>query len=303
MTDQDILRRAVHDQVLDSLIAPDLEQAPDVKLAALYDEVMAIPSEAQEKEASARAVAEDPAVKDAERLYEVELLGKVGAHAYAEAMAEMLPKLAQGIEGIKTKILGTTPEERMRREKSMREQALGIDRARREQELSLKPREVSLDLGTRGATGSLETEQALQDLGVRESTQRQELANQLRKLQLGDQFARREREEQLFNQLHGEKQMAGPLTHALAGGTVGAILGNAANASMGAGPMGRVMARLQGQAVPKALGGAGRVGAGLGLGVYLARKALTNPNPASRPVTRLERERMIPQSMTSDVRP
>lgn len=294
MGDAEILHRAAQDMVLDRLFAPDIEQQTDAKLAALYDEFMALPTEAQVKEAADRAAAQDPVVKDAERLLEVQLLGKVGAHAYTETMAQELPKLAQGLEGLKTKLLGSTPEERMRRE-----------RAKREQELDLRPREVSLDLGTQGATGNLGTEQALQGLGLREATQRQELANQLRKLQLGDQYSRREREQQLYDLLHKEKQVAGPLPHMMAGGLLGHLAAGAGRAAkpglagiLEAAGKGQAAGALRGLKLPGIRGGL----AG-GLGVYLARKALESTNPATRPVTRLERERFIPQSMTSDVQP
>ncbi len=99
------------------------------------------------------------------------------------------------------------------------------------------------------------------------------------------------------------------MTHALAGGALGGVLSNAQNAAAGVGPLSRMLAKLPGglgKALPegaKALGGGVRGGAAAGLGVYLARKLLTNPNPATRPVTRLERERFIPGSMQADIQP
>lgn len=308
MSDQQHLQRAARDLVLDHLIEPDLDtaQLSEDKLAAMYDELMATPGATEIKEAADRRAVEDPMVKDVAKVAEADILGRTAAHAYAKTLFGGLNKYAQGIEGIKTRLMGTTPEERMAREK-----------VQREQELSLRPREVSLELGARGAGGSLDTDLALQHLGVTEATQRQELANQLRKLQLGDQYARREREERLFQQLHGENQVAGPLTHALAGGALGGVVGNAGGAFTGdlskamktLGIGGGLGARAR-SAMMQGAEGVGKIklpgirgGAAAGLGVYLARKLLTNPNPATRAVTRLERERFIPGSMQADVQP
>jgi hypothetical protein len=308
MSDQQHLQRAARDLVLDHLIAPDLDpaQMSDEKLASLYDQLMDVPGAVKVASDEAAALAADPQVLDVAKVAEVDILGRTAAHAYANTFFKGLDKYAQGLEGIRARLMGTSPEERLERE-----------RARREQELSLKPREVSLSLGARGAGGSLDTDLALQGLGVTEATQRQELANQLRKLQLGDQYARREREERLFQQLHGENQVAGPLTHALAGGALGGMAGSTGRSMTGGladamktlGVGGGLGARAR-SAMMQGAEGMGKLklpgirgGATAGLGVYLARKLLTNPNPATRPVTRLERERYIPGSMQADVQP
>jgi len=223
-------------------------------------------------------------VRDGVKAAELDLLGRVAAHSYVQTSLGGLQKLGAGLEGLKNKVLGTTAEERLARE-----------RARREQEIALRPPEISIGLGERGASGTLDTELGLQRIGLREAGQKQELANQLRKLQLRDQYARRDREQALYNALHGEREIGGPLGH-MAGGAALAQIAKTVTGRVPAAAtttFGKIM-----QTAP-----ALRAGAGAGLGLYLARKLLTNPNPASRSVTRLERERYLPGAMTGDVTP
>jgi len=292
MSDKAVLRRAARDLVLDHLTHDDLDASgtDDVKLACVYDELMRGTLGAPPPVPDPMS---DPKVAAAAREAELDFLGRTIARSYVQGMVSGTQKLAAGLESLRTAVMGMTPEERMER-----------DRAQRQMELELSPQELSLALGAEGARGSqrvglreMEEAQAAgqehRTLGLRELSQRQELANQLRRLQLGDQYARREREEALSQALHGERQVPGALKHMLAGGVLARLAKPALETAIKSPETLRLL-----KGLPPI-----RTGAALGLGTYLARKALESPHPGSRAVQRLERERYTPASLVSDVSP
>lgn len=279
--DRTLLKRAARDMILDTLVdsGDPLDSVPDAKLAQLFDEVVAY-RPPMEKKASA-----EPAPLTEEQLLmqkaaELSYLGRVAARVYVQARADGIKKLAINLETLKTKIRGITPEE-----------AMGRERSKREMELELGPRETearqkSQEVSTQGQ--QMKDIERMRAIQLKDLTEQQNLAESLRQLQLGDQFARRQREAQLFRELHGQEPF-GKMKAMIGGGLLGFAGRRALMAAAAAGmPTALKLAPLAGRMTG--------VGAALGLGAHLL-----GADRPSRSLTRLERERYMPGSMSADV--
>jgi len=284
MENREILKRAARQMILDDLIdaGEPLDSASDAALARVFDEVNAVPKTAA---ANSQPVSSEPdpttafLVKAAEHA----ILGRVAARAFVLQKMRGIEKIAQGLAGLKDKILGLPYAERMARRRS-----------ERETELELGPPEVAL----KDITQAQMTGQDLRRLGFIEATQRQEMANQLRQLQLADQYARRERERQMFRRLYPNMSDA-LLRGALAGyasGLVGKrlLLGTAGSIGNALG-MSPAASELLVSPLAKKLPFTGLLG-GVALGTIFGRKP-------SRVLVRAEKELMTPSTMRSDVQP
>lgn len=269
-----MLEKVAEQSVLDSLFEdhelPALQSVPDATLARVYDQLM---YKGAEKRASATAPKADPEVEGAmEKIAEAQIWGREAARSYAATYLAGAEKIAQGLAGLRERITGRSQGERENQER----RALAMEALRRRQEVALRGPESELELGTSGA-------QRLQQLTLKEIAEQQRMQESLRKLRLADQYARREREQGMF-----EREQAGPggALRPMAGG---ALLGTAVNA---------LLRQVRPESAIQRFGRAPLMGAGLGLGMHLARSAA---QPKDRVVSRLERQMYMPGPMTSDV--
>jgi len=174
-------------------------------------------------------------------------------------------KTAQGMRGLIDKIRGGTAEESLERKIKLDSLKRQRDEGQRRHELGIRPDELGL-AEQEGAQGETTKKR---ELGLKELEQRQGMAEELRQLQIADQYAKRSREKRLFERLHGGSALGSAAGGGIAGAAIGRLLGKPGGIPVG-------------------------IAAGLGL------NALTGKD---RALAQLEKERVMPRSMQSEVVP